>query len=120
MELIETDILADQDISSPLLVSTYTADKDRLILVQLYLKDIIGNGVYKVCFTKQDEGTGDVYQSPTFYYSVEFGTDNIYLLTDEIPIESQDIIKIYVEGTVLDTSVDILTRIFSVSKKRQK
>lgn len=118
MELIETDILTNQDISSPLLVSTYTADRDRLIIFQVYLSSIAGNEVYKICVTKQDGGAGTVYQSPTSFVSVSFGTTTVYLLSESVPVEENDIIKAYVEGTALDTSIDVITKIFSISKKR--
>lgn len=113
MELIETDSLVNQDISSPLLISSYTADESRLLLIQVYLGDIAGDDIYKMCITKQDGGAGTMYQSPTSFSTVELGTTTVYLLSEIIPVEENDVIRVYAEGTALDTLVDTEVNVFS-------
>jgi len=66
MAQIFTTALTTQNISSSLLVKTWTvaADYDE-VLTRIFLSGLAGNGTYQACATIQVGGTGTVYQSPT-------------------------------------------------------
>jgi hypothetical protein len=55
---IETDTLSNQNISSALAIGAYTADADRLILVQFFADQVAGNGDYIFYITQRLGGRG--------------------------------------------------------------
>ena len=59
---LETDSLSNQDISSALAIGAYTADADRLILVQFFADQVAGNGDYVFYITHQINGAGSHYR----------------------------------------------------------
>jgi hypothetical protein len=115
MERLQITTLIAQDISSPLLVATYTADQDREILVQLYLSGLTGSGACKACLTKQLLGAGTAYQSPTSAVILSAAVTTAYLPTAPLPVNATDVVKIYVEGLAGDTSAGVVTEVFDVT-----
>jgi hypothetical protein len=112
MERLAISTLAAQDISSPLLVYTHTATAVREVEVQVYLSGLAGNGTYRACLTKQLLGAGSVYQSETVALTLAAGTTTAWLPVIALPVNSTDVVKVYVEGQAGDVSVAINTEIF--------
>lgn len=112
MERLQITTLTNQDISGALLVATYTADADRELLVQLYLSGLAGAGTYRACLTKQLNGAGAVYQSPTSAVTLSAGVTTAFLPTLPLPVKAGDVVKVYTQGLAGDTSVGIITEVF--------
>lgn len=112
MKILETDTLLAQNIETPLLISSYTADDDREVYAQVYLSPIIGNGSYRVCTTKQLLGVGTVFQSPTSAVFVKLGVTTIYLSSFTFPVAKNDIVNVYIQGLTGDTNVNCICQIF--------
>ncbi len=115
MERLQITTLAAQDITSPLLVATYTADADKELLVQLYLSGLAGSGAYRACLTKQLGGAGAIYQSPTAAVTLSGGVTTAFLPTLPLPVKSGDVIKVYAQGLAGDTGVSVSTEVFDVT-----
>lgn len=115
MQRLVLTTLAAQDISTPLLVQTYTADADRLLYWQVYLGALAGQGVYKACATKRLLGAGTVYQSPTSAAGLATGVFTAYLPGIAVPVKNTDVVKIYVQGLLTDNSVDVNIEIWDAT-----
>ena len=55
---LETDSLSNQNITNATAIGAYTADADRLILVQWFADQVAGNGDYIFYLTHQIAGAG--------------------------------------------------------------
>ena len=115
MNQIATTTLTAQDISSPLLVYTYTADADRELLVELLASGLAGGGGYLACLTKQIGGLGAVYQSPTALAYLAAGVTTVSLVTGSLPVESGDVVRVYIQGLAADTSVGVVVNVADAS-----
>lgn len=115
MERLQISTLTSQDITTPLLVATYTADADRELLVQLYLSGLAGAGIYRACLTKQLGGAGSAYQSPTSAVTLSAGATTAFLPTLPLPVKAGDVVKVYAQGLAGDTSVAVQTEVFDVT-----
>jgi hypothetical protein len=115
MERLQITTLAAQNITSPLLVATYTAGADKEILVNVCLSGLSGNGTYRACLTKQMAGAGSHYQSPTAAMALTPGVTTVYLLTTPMAVKSTDVVKVYVQGLAADSSVSVSTEVFDVT-----
>lgn len=115
MERLQITTLATQDISSALLVDTYTATADKELLVQVYLSDLAGDGIYRACLTKRLLGAGTAYQSPTASVTNAATVTTCYISTVAMPVKNTDVIKVYVQGLTGDTSVAVNVEIFDVT-----
>lgn len=112
MERLQNTAIVNEDISSPVLVATYTALEDAELFAQVYLEGLAGGGTYKACLTKQIGGAGTAYQSPTAGIGVYAGETTVYVGTIAVPVQEDDVIKVYVEGLAGDVNVDGAVEIF--------
>jgi hypothetical protein len=113
MRHLETDQLTSQDVSSTLLCSTYTADRERLIFVRLFVDGISGGGDYTAYLTVQRGGTGsEYYIVPLTVTNVGAGQTAILLTTIAIPVNDEDVVRVYLQGRPADTSVNIFNEVW--------
>jgi len=112
MRRIDTTAIVSEDISSPALLATFTATEDGEIYIQVYLTDIVGGGTYKACFTKQLGGVGVAHQSPTTAVAVISGTSDLFMPSIAVPVQEDDVVKVYIEGTVPDVDINGSVEIF--------
>lgn len=115
MNRIATDTKSTQNISSALLTYTYTADADRELLIQINASGLAGDGIYRACVSKQINGTGGVYQSPTTAVALAATVTTAFLPSITLAVESGDVVKTYLQGLAADTSVGIVTEVFDAS-----
>ena len=112
MERLQSTTVTGVDITSSALLATYVATEDAEIYAQISLYNVAGGGTYKVCLTRQLQGAGDAYQSPTSAMALAAGTTNLYIGTIAIPVRENDVIKVYAEGLAGDNAVDGYVEIF--------
>ncbi len=112
MERLQITTLSAQDISSALLIATYTADADRELLVHVGLSGLAGNGVYRACLTRQIAGAGAAYQAPTVAVAVSGGVTTVHLSTTPLAVGAGDVVKVYAQGLTGDTSVGGAVEVF--------
>ena len=102
---LETDTLSNQNISSALLIATYTADADRLILMQPLLDQVVGGGNYKIYVTLQVGGAGSAYVIiPKSIPEAEVGETAIGFQSGYLFVRSGDVVKVYIKGLITDTT----------------
>lgn len=109
MRRLEVDSLSNQNISSALLVGTYTADADRALFVRLFADQISGGGDYIAYVKVQRLGTGTEFQAVNSTMSVESGITNMVIHTTVIPVKSTDVVKVYLKGLGGDTTTPDIT-----------
>ena len=112
MERLQLTTLATQNISSALLLATYTADADREILIQLYLSGLAGSGSYRACLTKQLAGAGAAYQSPSSAITLAATVTTAFMPAIVLPVKASDVVKVYAQGLAGDTSVAAKIEVF--------
>lgn len=112
MELLQGNSLSGADISAAVLLDTYTADADRELLVNLCLYGLAGGGMYRACLTRQIEGVGPAYQSPTSVVAVSSGATTVILSTSPLAVKSSDVVKVYAQGLASDVNVDVTVEVF--------
>jgi hypothetical protein len=115
MERLQITTITAQDISSALLVATYTATAAKELLINLHLSGLAGGGAYRACLTRQIAGAGAAYQSPTSVVAVSAGVTTAYLATSPMPVNSGDVVKVYAQGLAADTSVAGAVEVFDVT-----
>ena len=117
---LETDSLSNQDISSALAIGAYTADADRLILVQFMADQIAGNGDYVFYVTLRINGAGSSYQLvPTTTATVASGVTAIGGQSAMIAVRSGDVLTVYLDGLAGDNSTpDTIVRWFELAALR--
>ena len=104
MRRLEVDILSNQDISSALLVGSYTADADRALFVRLFADQIAGGGDYIAYVKVQRLGSGTEFQAVNSTMTVESGITNAVIHTVVIPVKNTDVVKVYLKGQAGDTT----------------
>lgn len=112
MQLIDSFALSENDISSPLLLATYTALVSGEYFVSVNLSLLSGTGVYSFTTTRQIGGTGAIYQSGTVSIGLSAGVTTLTISTIPTPLLAGDILNIYVQGLASDTAIDSVTEIF--------
>lgn len=111
---IRTNTITSQNISSYLLIDTYTSDGSKEILIRVLLDNIVGNGSYSIYATIQRGGTGTFYKYSEASVVVLSGTTSLVFPSFTIPISTGDVTNIYVKGLPSDTTtVDITTDWFA-------
>jgi len=115
MESLSITTLTNQDISSPLMAASYSSGQNREVLANVYMESLAGNGAYRACITKQIDGLGTAYQSPTSVISLASSTCTALLTTTVIPVTPDDLIRVYVQGLAGDTLADVKTEIFDAT-----
>jgi len=119
MRQLQTATLSDQNITSDLLVSTYTADADRAILIRIVLDAVAGTGDYSAYLTLQQAGAGSAYKSHVCTVTAAAAVTAIMFPSILLPVNNTDIVKVYVKGLAGDTTTpDIITRIYELDYVR--
>jgi len=114
MRHIETDSLSNQNIATALAIGAYTSDGDRLIVVDVCVDAIAGNGDYVMYVTKQIGGAGSAYVIlPKTTMAAAAGETAIGGQSGLIAVRSGDILTVYVKGLAGDTTTpDTTVRFF--------
>mgnify|MGYP001766269939 CR=1 FL=1 len=117
---LETDSLSDQDISSALAIGAYTANADRLILVQFFADQVAGNGDYVFYATLQVAGAGSHYKLlPKTTGAAAAGETAIGGQSIMIAVRSGDVVTVYLDGLAGDTTTpDTIVRWFELAALR--
>lgn len=117
---LETDSLTNQDISSALAIGAYTADADRLVLVQWYADAVSGNGDYVCYLTHQIAGAGSHYRYiPITTAAAASGVTAIAGQSLLVAVRSGDVLTVYLDGLAGDTTTpDTTVRWFELAALR--
>lgn len=108
---IDTSTLSNQNITTALLVHTFTnTSRIRKVKVNVYLDQVAGNGDYIAYITTQLAGAGSFYESIRTTKSAGSGVTSIQFETMELHLRATDVMKVYVLGLAGDTTTpDIIT-----------
>lgn len=111
MALLQTDTLSNQNISTALLVATYTANAARKMFVRLFADQIAGNGDYSAYLTIQRAGAGSAYRAvPITTAAVASGVTSAVFLSAPFWVTNTDVVKVYIVGLAGDTTTpDLIT-----------
>ena len=113
MRFISSASLGGQNISASLLTATFTATAVDAITTRLFAAGVSGSANYLAFVTLQRLGTGSAYQViPVTSASVELGTTSIALTTIPVPVDSTDVMKVYLQGSASDTAAPSLWTYF--------
>lgn len=107
MRLIEADTLSNQNISTELLAGSYTADAELAVFARVFLTGIAGNGAYRASVFVQRRGAGGNYRhipAGGDYVFVASGVTTVCATTDTVPLETTDVMTVYVTGLAADTT----------------
>lgn len=110
MALLQTDTLSNQNISSALLVATYTANAARKMFVRLFADQIAGSGDYSAYLTIQRAGAGSAYRAvPITTAAVASGVTSAVFLSAPFFVSNTDVVKVYLLGLAGDnTTPDLI------------
>ena len=112
---ISTSTLSNQNISSALLVHTYTnTSRVRKVYIAVDADQIAGNGSYTLYATIQRGGSGSAFRvSPVSTVPVASGQTSATFPTIAIILNATDVLKVYLLGLAGDTTTpDITTRVW--------
>jgi hypothetical protein len=117
---LETDTLSNQNIASALEIGSYTADADRLVLVQLFADQVAGNGDYTAYLTLQIGGAGSAYRMvPITTANAASGVTALGLQSGLIFLRSGDVLKAFLDGLAGDTTTpDTIVRFVELAALR--
>jgi hypothetical protein len=117
---LETDTHSNKDISTAVSVGVYTADADRLILVQVFADQVAGNGDYELYVTHQINGAGSSYRMiPITTAAAASGVTAIAAQSGMIAVRSGDVLTVYLDGLAGDNSTpDTTVRWFELAALR--
>ena len=111
---LETDTGTNVDISAATAVGAYTANGDKLIMVDVSIDAVAGNGDYVMYVTRQIGGSGSAYRIlPQTTMAAASGLTAISGQSGWITVRNGDVLTCYVDGLAGDTSTpDWTTRWF--------
>jgi len=111
---LETDSGTNVDISAATAVGAYTANGDKLIMVDVSIDAVAGNGDYVMYVTRQIGGSGSAYRIlPQTTMAAASGLTAISGQSGWITVRNGDVLTCYVDGLAGDTSTpDWTTRWF--------
>ena len=110
MPKLQTATLTNQNISVALLVGTFTAGAEySSLMVNIMLDQIAGNGNYIAYLTHQLSGAGSAYPSALTTDAVPTGVTSHKFASILLPVNSGDVIKVYVTGLAGDTATPDIT-----------
>ena len=117
---LETDSLSNQNIANALAIGAYTADADRLILVQWFADQVAGNGDYIFYLTHQIAGAGSSYRYvPKTTATVDSGVTALAGQSALVTVRSGDVLTVYLDGLAGDTTTpDTIVRWFELAALR--
>ena len=105
MRYLETDTGTNVDISAATAIGAYTADADRLIIVDVMIDAVAGGGDYVMYVTKQIGGAGSSYVIlPKSTLTAAAGETAISGQSGMIAVRSGDVLTVYVDGLAGDTT----------------
>ena len=114
---LETDTGTNVDISAATAVGAYTANGDKLIMVDVSIDAVAGNGDYVMYVTRQIGGSGSAYVIlPKTTMTAASGETAISGQSGWITVRNGDVLTVYVDGLAGDTAnPDWSTRWFEVA-----
>lgn len=114
---LETDSLSNQNIASAAAIGAYTADADRMVVVDVSLDQVAGNGDYVIYVTRQINGAGSAYVLlPKTTCTAASGETAIAMQSGPITVRSGDVLTVYVDGLAGDTTTpDTTVRWFEMA-----
>lgn len=117
---LETDTLANQDISSALAIGVYTADADRMIMCQIFADQVAGGGDYEYYLTLRINGAGSTYRFlPQTTATAAAALTAIAAQSILIAVRSGDVLTAYIDGLAGDNvTPDTIVRWFELAALR--
>jgi hypothetical protein len=114
---LETDTGTNVDISAATAVGAYTSTGDKLIMVDVSIDAVAGNGDYVMYVTRQIGGSGSAYRIlPQTTMAAASGLTAISGQSGWITVRNGDVLTCYVDGLAGDTSTpDWSTRWFELA-----
>ena len=114
---LETDTGTNVDISAATAVGAYTANGDKLIMVDVSIVAVAGNGDYVMYVTRQIGGAGSAYRIlPQTTMAAASGLTAISAQSGWITVRNGDVLTVYIDGLAGDTSTpDWSTRWFELA-----
>ena len=110
MPLLQTTTNSNKNITSDLLVGTFTAAREYASMMAVIIADqVAGNGDYIVYLTRQLGGVGTAYKSGVTTVTIDSGVTSLIASTILFPVSSGDVVKCYVKGTAGDTTTPDIT-----------
>lgn len=117
---LETDTNANKDISAAVSIGVYTADADRMVVADVSLDQVAGNGDYVIYVTRQINGAGSAYVLlPKTTCAAASGETAIAMQSGLISVRSGDVLTVMVDGLAGDTATpDTVVRWFEAAALR--
>jgi len=114
---IESDTGSNANISSATAVGAYTSTGDKMIMCDVSIDAVAGNGDYVMYVTRQIGGSGSSYVIlPKTTMAAASGETAISAQSGWITVRNADVLTCYVDGTSDDTSTpDWTTRWFEMA-----
>ena len=114
---IETDTGTNVDISAATAVGAYTSTGDKLVMCDVSIDAVAGNGDYVMYVTRQIGGAGSAYRIlPQTTMAAASGLTAISAQSGWITVRNGDVLTVYIDGLAGDTSTpDWTTRWFEDS-----
>jgi hypothetical protein len=114
---IETDTGTNVDIHAATAIGSYTATGDKLIMVDVSIDAVAGNGDYVMYVTRQIGGSGSAYRIlPQTTMAAASGLTAISAQSGWITVRNGDVLTCYVVGLAGDTTTpDWTTRWFELA-----
>lgn len=110
MRLIETDTLSNQNIATAVSVGSYTADRARQIFFRLFATQIAGSGSYTAYVKIDRSGAGTIYEGQPHTTAVVASlVTSVVLTTIPIPVNTDDVISVWLQGVAGDTTTPDIT-----------
>lgn len=113
---LQTGSLSNQNISSALAVGSYTADADRMVVVQVLADQVAGNGDYEFYMTLQVNGAGSHYRLiPVTSAAAASGLTAVGAQSGMVAVRSGDVLTCYLKGLAGDNATpDTIVRWFEL------
>lgn len=114
---IETDTGTNVDISSATAIGSYTSTGDKLVMVDVSIDAVAGNGDYVMYVKRQINGAGSSYIIlPKTTMAAASGETAISGQSGWITVRNGDVLTVYVDGLADDTSTpDYTTRWYELA-----
>ena len=114
---IETDTGTNVDISSATAIGSYTSTGDKLVMVDVSIDAVAGNGDYVMYVKRQINGAGSSYIIlPKTTMAAASGETAISGQSGWITVRNKDVLTVYVDGLAGDTSTpDYTTRWYELA-----
>jgi hypothetical protein len=114
---IETDTGTNVNISSATAIGSYTSTGDKLVMVDVSIDAVAGNGDYVMYVKRQINGAGSSYIIlPKTTMAAASGETAISGQSGWITVRNGDVLTVYVDGLADDTSTpDYTTRWYELA-----